>query len=729
MEKSMLQELLSQMTLREKLGQLTQLIPPLLGVDPDVDITGPMKEMNIDPAWQPEIGSTLNAFGAENLIALQKKHMEHSRLGIPLIFMADIVHGYKTIFPIPLAIGSSFNPDLYETACSVAAREGAASGIHLTFAPMTDLVRDPRWGRVMESTGEDHYLNGEMTKAAVRGYQGNDLKEKGRLAACVKHFAAYGTPWGGRDYNTVDMSEGILREFYLPAYKAALDVGVAMVMTSFNTVNRIPASANKWLMRDILRKEWGFNGVVISDFAAVNETICHGVCADGAEAARKCLEAGVDIEMMSTHYMRNAEELVQTGQLDESLIDEAAMRILELKNALGLFENPYKDASAEDEAALIQCEAHLRAAYDVAVECPVLLKNQDVLPLQTLEKKLGKDLNIGLAGPFATLGNLSGGWAIAKADDDVTTSLLDALQSAMPSATIKTAAVQPMGALQYGIEDMEYHPEELEVLTDCDVLIAAVGEPSADTGESASKTILRLSPNQEQLIQDLKKLGKPVVVVVFSGRPLEILPILDSADALLQAWFLGDASSRVLADLLSGQANPSGRLSMSFPVNVGQIPVHYNTYNTGRPFKGQKIRYVSRYLDCENEALFPFGYGLSYSKFAYRDMAVETVSGDSDVVAKARITVENVSDVAGKETVQLYIRDLFAQVVRPIKELRGFRKINLAAGAQQVVEFEITRQMLSYWNAENAFVFEPGEFEIMLGSNSAETAAVTLYLS
>ena len=729
MEKTKLQELLAQMTLREKLGQLTQLIPPLLGVDPDVDITGPLREMNIDPEWLPEIGSTLNAFGAENLRTMQEKHLQRSRLGIPLIFMADIVHGYKTIFPIPLAVGSSFNPKLYETACAVAAKEGAAAGIHLTFAPMTDLVRDPRWGRVMESTGEDHYLNGEMTKAAVLGYQGKDLKEKGRLAACVKHFAAYGSPWGGRDYNTVDLSEGMLREFYLPAYKAALDVGVAMVMTSFNTVNRIPASANKWLMRDILRKEWGFDGVVISDFAAVDETITHGVSADSAEAARKCLEAGVDIEMMSTHYIRNAEELIRSGKLEEALIDEAVLRILELKNALGLFENPYKDASVEDEKALIQCEEHLQAAYDVAVECPVLLKNEDVLPLQALEKKLGKDLKIGLAGPFAGMGNLSGGWAIAKADDDVSTSLLGALQNAMPNATIETAAVRHMGALQAGIEDMEYYPEEVEALADCDVLIAAVGEPAADTGESASKTVLRLSPNQERLIHDLRKLGKPVVVVVFSGRPLEILPILDSADALLQAWFLGDASSRVLADLLTGKANPSGRLSMSFPVNVGQIPVHYNAYRTGRPSHGQKIRYVSRYLDCENEALFPFGFGLSYSQFAYSNMAVDTLDGDSDLVAKARITVENVSDIPGMETVQLYIRDVVAQVVRPMKELRGFRKIYLEAGARQVVEFEITRQMLSYWDADNRFIFEPGEFEIMLGRNSAETGSVTVSLA
>lgn len=729
MEKTKLQELLSKMTLREKLGQLTQLIPPLLGVDPDVDITGPLSEYNIDPEWLPEIGSTLNAFGAETLMDLQKKHMERSRLGIPLIFMADIVHGYKTIFPIPLAVGSSFNPDLYETACAVAAREGAASGIHLTFAPMTDLVRDPRWGRVMESTGEDHYLNSEMTKAAVRGYQGDDFREKGRLAACVKHFAAYGAPWGGRDYNTVDLSEGMLREFYLPAYKAALDVGVAMVMTSFNTVNRIPASANKWLMRDILRKEWGFDGVVISDFAAVHETIIHGVSADGSEAARKCLEAGVDIEMMSTHYMQNGEELVRSGKLDEAIIDEAVMRILELKNALGLFENPYKDANAEDEKALIQCQAHLQAAYDVAVECPVLLKNEGALPLADLSRKLGRPLRIGMSGPFATVANLSGGWAIAKGDAEESQSLLGVLQAAMPEATVISAAANRMGALQDGAEDVEYHPEELDALKDCDVLIAAVGEPAMDTGESASKTVLRLSPNQEQLIHDLHKLGKPVVVVVFSGRPMEILPVLEDTDALLQAWFLGEASSQVLADLLSGKANPSGRLSMSFPVNVGQVPVHYNAYRTGRPSNGQKIRYVSRYLDCENEALFPFGYGLSYSKFAYENFAVETVSGDAEVAAKVRVTVKNVSETAGKETVQLYIQDIKAQVVRPIMELRGFRKIHLDAGEEQTVEFTLTRQMLGYYGPENTFLFEPGDFRIMVGPNSAETLSETLYLA
>lgn len=390
MSKEWIDSLVQQMTLDEKLGEMTQLAPEFLGVDPSMDLTDSMSEMNLKEEWIPMIGSTLNGFGAERLKALQEKHMQENRLHIPLLFMADVIHGYQTTFPIPLAIGCSFNPDNYELASHIAGAESAAAGIHLTFAPMTDLVRDPRWGRVMESTGEDAYLNSKMTAAAVRGFQGEDLKEKGRIAACVKHFAAYGAPSGGRDYNTVDMSEGMLREYYLPAYKAAVDANVAMVMTAFNTVDRVPCSANRWLMRDVLRNEWGFDGVLISDYAAVSETITHGISEDGAEAAEKCIKAGVDIEMMSSHYYTNAHKLLEEGKLDMSLIDEAVTRILELKDALGLFENPYKDASAEDEKRLFQCDEHLAAAQKIASECAVLLKNNGVLPLH-------KPAKIGLA--------------------------------------------------------------------------------------------------------------------------------------------------------------------------------------------------------------------------------------------------------------------------------------------------------------------------------------------
>lgn len=731
MAKKFIEDLVRSMTLEEKLGQMTQLSPEFLGIDPSIDLTGPMNDLKVKPEWLSVVGSTLNGFGAEKLRAMQEKHMKESRLHIPLLFMADVVHGYKTSFPIPLAMGCSFNPDNYERACHIAAVESAASGIHLTFAPMTDLVRDPRWGRVMESTGEDAFLNSRMTAAAVRGFQGGDFRQKGRIAACVKHFAAYGAPWGGRDYNTVDMSEGILREYYLPAYKAAVDAHVAMVMTSFNTVNRVPSSANPWLLRDLLREEWGFDGVVISDYAAVDETIAHGICADGGEAAAKCIGAGVDIEMMSTHYLTEGARLVDQGRLSMTLIDEAVTRILELKDALGLFENPYKDADADDEQRLHLCSAHLQAAHDIAVECAVLLKNDDVLPLNTFGCRHGlaedRPLTVGLAGPFVGSGDILGGWTAGKQQTDA--SLFAGLKTRMENVRFVTAMTGELGPLQRGVTDVaDDIRDACRKLKDCDVIIAAVGENCEDTGEAASKAYLRLSPNQERMIEALGKLGRPVVTVVFSGRPLELLPILESCDALLQGWYLGSASGLALADLLVGNANPSGRLSMSFPYTVGQIPVHYNTFNTGRPNSGQQDRYISRYMDCPNEPLFPFGYGLSYSEFDYTDFTVETCTGDI-LAARAAVTVTNVSQVAGKETVQLYIRDVAASVVRPMKELKDFTQVYLEPGQRARVSFDITEDMLSFWNNDGAFVFEPGEFDIMIGKNSGQVQTQRIYIN
>lgn len=717
MAKKFIEDLVKEMTLEEKLGQMTQLSPEFLGIDPTMDLTGPMNEFNVQPQWLDKIGSTLNGYGARQLRAIQEKNMKESRLNIPILFMGDVVFGYRTGFPIPLAMGCSFNPDNYEKASHIAAKESAASGLHLTFAPMTDLVRDPRWGRVMESTGEDAWLNCQMTKAAVHGFQGDDFKEEGRIAACVKHFAGYGAPWGGRDYNMVDISEGVLREYYLPAYKAAVDAHVAMVMTSFNPVNRIPSSANQWLLRDILRKEWGFEGPVISDYASVDETISHGVARDGAEAAQKCIQAGVDIEMMSTNYLSYVSQLLEEGRLDISLIDEAVTRILELKDALGLFENPYKDASEEDEAALHRCSQHLQAAYDIAVECPVLLKNQGVLPLGPEVK------TIGLAGPFA-------GCEKTEADE----SLYLSLKRRLPYANIITAMTEPLGSLQRGIKDVEDQVQAAaEALKDCDVIIAAVGECGEDFGEAASKTCLRLSPNQERLLWALKQTGRPVVMIVHSGRPMEIYPVMDCADGIIQGWHLGCEEGIALADILTGKVNPSGRLTMSIPYNVGQIPVHYNAFNTGRPAQGKDERYISRYLDCPNEALFAFGYGLTYSRFEYSAFETQVLEcegccPDETVVARAGITVKNVSDRTGTEVVQLYIRDIAAQVVRPVKELRGFNRVELAPGEFRTITFDITREMLAYWNNDGEFVFEPGEFDLMIGSSSAdvETARVTI---
>ncbi|MEK3697527.1 beta-glucosidase BglX [Paenibacillus sp. FSL R10-2199] len=720
MTKPFIQDLVNDMTLDEKMAQLTQLGPYYWGLDDTVDLTGPFKELNIKPQVMENIGSVLNGIGARNVIELQTRHLESSRQKIPLLFMADVIHGYRTILPIPLAMGSSFDLEAIERFAEIAARESAAAGIHVTFSPMTDLVRDPRWGRVMETSGEDPYLNARVTESMVRGYQGTDLKEPGRIAACVKHFAGYGAPEGGREYNTVDMSAGVLREFYLPAYKAAVDAGVAMVMAAFNSIDRIPASGNSKLLRGILREEWGFDGVTIADFNSVNELVPHGAAQDGREAAHKSLAAGLDIEMMSTHYLNHGAALVEEGLLDISLIDEAVTRVLELKDALGLFDNPFKDADPVTDEADKPSAEHLQAARELGASSVVLLKNEnEVLPLKP-------GMKLGLAGPFATSIHVLGGWAGAEKDPAV--SLYTGITGKIPAADITTAMTGELGSMLEGVFDVEDHAEEaFEQLKDCDVILAAVGENQQDTGEGGSKASLRLSANQEKLIRRLKDTGKPVVTIVFSGRPLELAPVLDASDALVQAWFLGSESGNSIADVLFGDYNPSGRLSMSFPYSVGQIPVYYNAYQTGRPYDPQypNVRYVTRYLDIPNDPLFCFGYGLSYSSFAYSSFIVEAAA-DGRVLAS--IEVENTSEVTGKETVQLYIRDVTASVVRPVKELKGFKQVTLAAHEKQVVTFEITREMLMFYGQDDELVFEPGDFDIMIGRNSGDHATQRIWI-
>ncbi|CAH1195324.1 Putative beta-xylosidase [Paenibacillus auburnensis] len=721
MTKPFIQDLVNDMTLDEKLAQLTQLGPHYWGLDDTVDLTGPFKELNIKPHVIHSIGSVLNGIGARNVMELQTRHLQNSRQRIPLLFMADVIHGYRTILPIPLAMGASFDLAACERFAAIAAKESAAAGIHVTFSPMTDLVRDPRWGRVMETSGEDPYLNALVTASMVRGYQGYDLREKGRIAACVKHFAAYGAPEGGREYNTVDLSSGVLRDFYLPAYKAAVDAGVAMVMAAFNTVDRIPASGNKQLLRGILREEWGFGGVTIADFNSVNELIPHGAAQDGREAAELSLAAGLDIEMMSTHYLAHGAELVEQGRLDAALIDEAVIRVLELKDALGLFDNPFKDADPQADEVAEPSGEHRQAARELAAGCVVLLKNDDqVLPLK-------RGMKIGLAGPFATSVHVLGGWSGTGQDSAV--SLYSGLAQKTSAGDILTAMTGELGSMLEGIFDVADETEEAySRLKDCDVILVAVGENQQDTGEGGSKSNLRLSPNQEKLVWRLKDTGKPVVTIVFSGRPLELKPVLEASDALVQAWFLGTESGNALADVLFGDYNPSGRLSMSFPYTVGQIPVYYNAYQTGRPYDPEypQVRYVTRYLDCPNDPLFCFGYGLSYSNFAYSSFTVKRVEDGDQLTAS--IEVENTSDIAGKETVQLYIRDVSASVVRPVKELKGFRQLLLAPHEKQAVSFEITRDMLMFYGKDDQLIFEPGEFDIMIGRNSGDCSTERIWI-
>lgn len=710
-------QLLHSMTLQEKLGQMTQLTPDLFDIDGQFNVTGPLKELNLEEEDIAHMGSTLNGTGAQRVKRMQDKHMKEDRLHIPLLIMADVVHGYRTIFPVPHAMSCSFNPALPEKAASIAAREAAAAGVQVTFAPMADLVRDPRWGRVMESPGEDPYLNAKITEAYVRGFQGSDPKAEGKVAACVKHFAAYGASEAGRDYNTVDISEGILREFYLSAYQAAVKAGVKLVMSSFNLYERVPAAVNKKLQRQILRKEWGFDGVTITDYSAVDETLSHGVCQDGAEAARRAIEAGTDIEMTSCHFYQNAERLVAEGKLDEKLIDEAVYRILRLKNELGLFENPYKDADEEKEKELFLCPEHLEAARRIGGQCAILLKNENkVLPLSG-----GK---IGLAGPFACVKDLLGPWALTSPDG--VSSIYDAFCARMGMASLPCGMTDELPSLTTGIRDVPDQVEEaLQALSGCDTVVVCIGENVADSGEAASKVSLRISPNQEKLVRRLKESGKTVIAVVLSGRPLVLTDILPHCDAVVQAWYLGTEMAKCVTDVLFGDVNPSARVALSFPRDVGQCPVYYNHYRTGRPLSGPDDPdfYKSRYLDCLNEPLFPFGYGLSYSEFSYSPI---TVTGGSQITAQ--VTVKNTSSRAGKETVQLYVHDVVGSIARPVKELKGFEQIELQPGEEKTVSFQVTKEALSFPNEDLELVFEPGEFDVMIGPDSAhvETVRVTV---
>ena len=711
MDQKQITDLLLKMTLDEKIAQLLQLTANLHeGTEDQSQITGPMEEMGITGEMVRASGSVLGLSGAASIIALQQDYMKKSRLGIPLMFMADVVHGFKTIFPIPLAIGCSWDLGLAEKSAEIAARESAVSGIHVTFAPMVDLVRDPRWGRVMETTGEDPYLNSLFSRAFVRGYQGSGLTEDNeRLAACVKHFAAYGAAEGGRDYNTVDMSERQLREYYLPAYKAALDEGCEMVMASFNTVDGIPASGNEKLMRGILRDEWGFEGILISDWASIREMIAHGAAEDDCEAAYRAMRAGVDIEMMTPCYVQHLPQLIESGRIDESLIDEAVLRILQLKNKLGLFENPLRGADPKREREVLFCDEHRRAAYDLAVKSSVLLKNNGVLPLQP-------DSSVALIGPFADQEDILGWWSCVGAKEDAVK--LGTAMRERVTGKLTTAA-------GCGIDTMtaEQLEKALEAAREADVIVLALGEESSMSGEGGSRTDISLPKVQLELVKHLKQLGKPIAAVIFNGRPLDLHGVFEEADAVLEAWFPGSEGGAAIADLLIGRVNPSGRLTMSFPQSVGQVPVYYNGFNTGRPMDPSKTgeRYVSKYIDSPNEPLLPFGYGLSYTSFEYGELVISGSEMTAEQQLTVRVEVTNTGTRAGVETVQLYVRDVTGEVVRPLRELKGFQQLELQPGEGKTAEFAITEEMLRYHHSDLRFTSDPGSFQLFVGPNSRDT--------
>lgn len=713
------EELLKKMTLDEKIAQLIQLATPFYkGASEGGQITGPIEEMGISEETVRNSGSVLGASGAREIKNIQKKYLEENLHGIPLLFMADVVHGFKTIFPIPLAIGCSWDLEAAELSAAIAAEEAAVSGIHVTFAPMVDLVRDPRWGRVMESTGEDPYLNSLFARAFVRGFQGKDLStDNTRVAACVKHFAAYGAAEGGRDYNTVDMSERILREQYLPAYKAALDEGCEMVMTSFNIVDGIPATGNKTLMRGILRDEWGFDGILISDWDAIREMVDHGVASDEAEAALLAIKAGVDIDMMTTCYVNNLRAHVENGFVNESLIDEAVIRILRLKAKLGLFENPYRGADEEKEREVVLSEKHRLQARKVAEKSCVLLKNDGVLPLK-------RDKKVALIGPFADNGDILGPWSWHGSREKSVTLGKGFLQKIDTSLL----AISQGCGIDSGTEDQL--TEALNIANKADILVVALGEKSEMSGEASCRADIRLPKVQLDLVKKLHSLGKPMVVVLFNGRPLDLHGVIDEADAVLEAWFPGTEGGAAVANLLFGDANPSGRLSMSFPYSVGQIPVYYNNFNTGRPKVNDEINqeYVSKYLDIPNSPLYPFGYGLSYSSFEYSNAAIFPDKMTSDSSITVSVKVQNTSNVSGEETVQLYLRDMSAEVVRPVKELKSFKKIFLKPGQNETITFTITEEMLRYHHANLEYKSDPGVFTAYVGPNSRDVTSLSFTL-
>lgn len=706
MKQTELLAIIEKMSPKEKVDQLLQLAADFY-TDNAEDRTGPMDNLNINETTIDNAGSILGVSGAQKAIDIQKNYIENNPHNLPTILMADIIHGFRTIFPIPLALGCTWNTDAVEEMASISALESSVSGLHLTFSPMLDLVRDPRWGRVLESTGEDPYLNSVYAKSMVKGYQGDNLKEDvTKVAACVKHFAAYGGAIGGRDYNTVDVSETTLREKYLPSYQAAIDAGAKLVMTAFNTIEGVPASGNKKLFRDVLRDEFEFKGPVISDWAAIKEMINHGVAANEKDAARLAIEAGVDIEMMTTCYDKHLLELIDEDAKYMDLLDEAVLRILELKNDLGLFENPYRGADPVKEKEVILSESHRESAREIAEKSMVLLENKEILPLD-------KTAKIAVFGPKATTGDLMGAWSWQGKFDEVIT-IAEGLVSKGEHVSVSTTNYDLFENTAESLVDAK------ELATTNDVVVLALGEADWMSGEAASRSDIKLPQSQIELFKIVRSVAKKVVVVLVNGRPLDLTDISE-ADAILEAWFPGTEGGNAVANILFGDVNPSGRLSMSFPENVGQVPVYYNTENTGRPYEAApEEKYVSKYLDVSNYAKYPFGYGLSYSTVSYDNLALDKEIGEIEDTIKVTVTVTNQSDRLTTETIQVYTRDLVGETARPLKELKAFKQVELAANETKEVVIELETKKLAYVHQDLSWAVDAGEFNLMVGPNSRE---------
>jgi beta-glucosidase len=697
------------MTIEEKAGQLTLYTS-------DMSVTGPtIRPQYRDDIRNGRVGALFNAFGAAYTRQMQEVAVKETRLGIPLLFGFDVIHGHKTIFPIPLGEAASWDIEAIELSARVAAEEASAEGLHWAYAPMCDIARDPRWGRVMEGAGEDPYLGSLIAAARVRGFQGDGIGNTNAVLACVKHFAAYGAAQAGRDYHTVDMSERVLREIYLPPYKAAIDAGAATVMTSFNELDGVPATGNGFLMNDILRKEWKFDGFVVTDYTSMMELLPHGIAADTMEATVMSINAGVDMDMQAGFYQLALPQAVRDGKVKESVLDEAVRRVLRLKFKLGLFDDPYRFCSEEREKTTIMKPEFLEAARDVARKSIVLLKNdKQVLPLSKSVKRLA------VIGPMANYRrDMIGAWWGAG-DGEKAVSLFEGITAKVSGGT----SVLYAKGCNVADDSTQMIAQAVSTARSADVVILTVGEGWWMTGEAASRGILDLPGVQQKLVEEVVKTGKPVVVILSNGRPLTIPWIDKNATAILETWYLGTQAGHAVADVLFGDYNPSGKLPITFPQHVGQVPIFYAAKNTGRPMDPNN-KYTSKYLDIPNEPLYPFGFGLSYSKFEYGDV---TLSGSGEGGMKVTCTIRNTGKVGGREVAQLYVRDLVGSVTRPLKELKGFQAVVVEPGASKEIAFELTSEDLAFFRRDMSFGPEAGEFKVYVGGNSRDVKEASFRL-
>ena len=702
--------LLRIMTLDEKIGQMVLFTS-------DWDVTGPtIREGYMDDIRSGRCGNVFNAYTTDYIRELQRVAVEESRLGIPLMFGYDVVHGHKTIFPISLGESCSWDMELIRRSAAASAAEAAASGLNWTFAPMVDISVDPRWGRVSEGAGEDPYLGSRIAEARVKGFQGDDLSSPLTVLACVKHFAAYGAPFAGRDYNTVDMSERQFREFYMPPYKAGVNAGALSVMTAFNEYDGVPSTGNAYLLKDILKGEWNFQGFVVTDYTSINEMVHHGYAATDAEAGVKAVNAGVDMDLQGEVYFNYLKGLVESGYVSVRTIDNAVRRILNVKAKLGLFDDPYRYCDAARESKVVSNPEILALSRDVARKSMVLLKNDGCLPFDRGDR-------IAVIGELAaSKRDLLGSWKAAGEWDGIS-SILDAVRAFNGAGNV----IYARGCMKMG-SDRSGFQEAMAAVSQADKVLMVIGEDWDWSGEAASRTDIGVPGVQSELLRMIASTGKPVAVVLLNGRPLVLEDESNAADALLEAWYPGTMGAEAVADIIFGQYNPSGKLTMTFPRSVGQIPIFYYEKNTGRPIYLPSEKYKSKYLDSPNEPLYPFGYGLSYTEFEYSGLSLSSPKMKKGKTIEATVTVTNTGTMTGEETVQLYIRDLIGSVTRPVKLLKGFSKVSLAPGESKTISFTIDEEMLSFWRHDMTFGTEEGDFKIMVGGSSDDLLQASFVL-